>query len=79
MSRMGHSHVATNLPCIVCGDVTIGHGAIVMGARSKSMPHRMGAIIHNGATLARKCPRGRSFVTEGRRFLPAPVLGAPRG
>ncbi|MFA5851636.1 MAG: gamma carbonic anhydrase family protein [Spirochaetales bacterium] len=73
-------HVATNLPCIVGDDVTIGHGAIVHGCRvGNRCLIGMGSIILNGAEIGDDCIIGAgALVTEGKKIPPRSlVVGSP--
>jgi len=73
-------HVATNLPCIVGNDVTIGHGAIVHGCKvGNRCLIGMGAIILNGADIGDECIIGAgALVTEGKKIPPRSlVVGSP--
>ncbi|MHB0898004.1 MAG: gamma carbonic anhydrase family protein [Spirochaetales bacterium] len=73
-------HVATNLPCIVGDDVTVGHGAIVHGCKvGNRCLIGMGAIILNGAEIGDECIIGAgALVTEGKKIPSRSlVLGSP--
>jgi carbonic anhydrase/acetyltransferase-like protein (isoleucine patch superfamily) len=73
-------HADPGYPVEVGADVTIGHGAIIHGARiGDQVVIGMGAILLNGATIGQQSLIGAgALVTEGKTF-PAGVLivGSP--
>ncbi len=73
-------HADPGFPAVVGADVTIGHGAIVHGARiGDQAVIGMRAVILNGATIGAQSLVGAgALVTEGKSF-PAGVLilGSP--
>jgi carbonic anhydrase/acetyltransferase-like protein (isoleucine patch superfamily) len=68
-------HADPGFPIVIGADVTIGHGAIVHGARiGDQAVIGMGAILLNGATIGAQSLVGAgALITEGKTF-PAGVL-----
>jgi carbonic anhydrase/acetyltransferase-like protein (isoleucine patch superfamily) len=73
-------HADTGLPTIVGADVTIGHGAIVHGARiGDGALIGMGSTVLNGATIGAESIVGaNALVSEGKEFgARTLILGVP--
>jgi carbonic anhydrase/acetyltransferase-like protein (isoleucine patch superfamily) len=73
-------HADPGFPAVVGAGVTIGHRAIVHGARiGDNSLIGMGAILLNGATIAEDCIVGAgALVTEGKSFPAGSlILGSP--
>ncbi len=73
-------HTDPGLPCIIGCDVTVGHGAIVHGARVEDGALiGMGAILLSGAVIgAGSLVAAGSLVPEGREIPPGWLaMGSP--
>jgi len=73
-------HTSKGLPVVLGTGVTIGHGAIVHGARIGDYSLiGMGAILLDGVVIGKECLIGAgALVTEGSRIPPrSVVLGVP--
>ena len=73
-------HADTGFPTIVGADVTIGHGAIVHGARiGDGALIGMGSTLLNGASIGAESVVGaNALVSEGKTFLDRSlILGVP--
>lgn len=73
-------HADPGFPCVVGADVTIGHGAIVHGARvADRVMIGMRAVVLNGAQIGENSVIGAgTVVTEGMLVPPRSlVLGVP--
>ncbi len=73
-------HADAGFPCIIGDDVTIGHRAIVHGARVGDRALiGMGATVMNGAFVGEECIIGaNALIREGQMIPPRSlVLGVP--
>ena len=73
-------HADFDAPCIVGDNVTIGHGAIVHGAKiGDRCLIGMGAIVLNNAEIGEDSVVGAgALVTEGKTFPPRSlIIGSP--
>ena len=73
-------HADPGFPCLIGDGVTVGHRAIVHGARvANNVLIGMGAIVMNGAAIAEDCIIGAgALITEGKEIPPRSlVLGVP--
>lgn len=73
-------HVDTDYPCVIGGDVTIGHGAIVHGCTiGDGCLLGMGSVVMNGAVLGEGClVAAGALVSQGKTYPPRTlIMGVP--
>jgi len=73
-------HVDYDLPAIIGSNVTVGHGAIIHGAKiSDNVLIGMGAIVLSGAEIGEGCIIGAGAVVKEREKIPpfSLVVGVP--
>lgn len=73
-------HADPGFPCVVGDDVTVGHGAIVHGARvGRNVVIGMGAVVMNGAEIGDDCLVAAGAVVPEKTQIPAGslVVGVP--
>ncbi len=73
-------HADPGFPAIIGQGVTVGHGAIVHGAKvGDNTVVGMGAVLLNGVVVGENCIIGaKALLTEGKEFPPGSlILGSP--
>lgn len=73
-------HVATDVPCVLGDEVTVGHGAILHACTvGDGCLIGMGAVVLDGAEIGAESIVGAAaLVTQGKSFPPrSMILGSP--
>ena len=73
-------HVDTGHPCRIGDDVTIGHGAILLGCTiGDNTLVGMGAVVLNDAVIGENCIIGARALVTGGKVFPAGslIMGVP--